>query len=261
MTSTPFVSPLIPEIYNIINKNPGRNTALRRSLAIHTQGGMTQEGESWEQFSLKPIQPSGALSLILFHSDPMYSMGSVALRKQILVDKLLEIQGRADNELVGRRYPRKKIQDLLAGEVSANEGGSRAHTMLEEVLCELFTLQKVQLNRKTKTIGFFPPDVRNWVSDRPVIFSDDENCWLYSPTDKVHVLSWITEKEEQSWKIQWPTADGNMDVLKAGLDKRNLVARVLPGSDSRKVKKEDYARILGRAESIVVLGRISLVAQ
>jgi hypothetical protein len=254
---------IFPEIYNIINKNPNRNNALTTSVrgGSHTPTQSLSEGEPWEIFSLKPIQPPGALSLILWNTNSLYSLASVPLRKQLLVDTLLELHGRVDNELIGRRWPRKKIQDLLAGQVSANDSASSTPVMLEEVLCELFRIQKVQVNRKTKTISFFPRDVRCWVSDRPVIFADDDNCWYFDAEQNKSVLGWVSEKEEQSWTIQWPTADGKLEELKAALTKKNLVAHTTFTSDTQKLRKDDYARILGRAESIEILGQLNLRTQ
>ena len=81
---------------------------------------------------------------------------------------------------------------------------------------------------------------------------------MYEPTHSTEFLTWLTEKEDQHWKIQWPTADGKMEELKAEVLKRNLVAHTLPGSASTKVKKDDWARTLGRCEAIETLARLRL---
>ena len=93
------VTSIFPEIYNIINKNPNRNNALTTSVrgGSHTPTQSLSEGEPWEIFSLKPIQPPGALSLILWNTNSLYSLASVPLRKQLLVDTLLELHGRVES--------------------------------------------------------------------------------------------------------------------------------------------------------------------
>lgn len=248
---------IFPKIYDVIQSNPKRNATLRRSQLIPTQG--QREDATWDIFSLKPIQPPGALSLLLWHTDSMYSLGSPALRKQILTEKLLELHHRVDNELVGRRYPRKKIQDLLAGQITANEDASITNNLLEEVLCQLFQIQKVQINRKTKTISFFPPDIRTWHSDRKVIFSDHENCWYYEQTNQESLLlNWLAQKEDESWTVQWPTADGKLTELVELLQKKNLTTSALRIPQGQKPKKEDYAQCIGRAESIEILLQLGL---
>jgi hypothetical protein len=74
-------------------------------------------------------------------------------------------------------------------------------------------------------------------------------------------LQWLTGKEEEQWKVQWPTAEGKMEDLKSEVLKRNLTAHTLPGAASQKVKKEDWARTLGRCQAMEILGRLQLVIQ
>ena len=250
---------VFPEIYKLIANNPHKHATLRLRPVTQTQGSESQE--TWDRFRLKPIQPPGALSLLLWHTDSMYALGTSALRKQILTEQLLELQLRAEREIVGRRYPRKKIQDLLANELTADEGAHSVSNILEEVLCELFLIQKVQLNRKKKSIAFFPPDLRNWSSERPILFADDENCWSFEHEGSFAFLSWLTQKEEEGWTLRWPTAEGKLEELKVEATKRGLTIHAAPGSDSQKVKKEDYARVIGRAEALTILGKLNLVVQ
>lgn len=248
------MSAVFPAIYDIIDKNPLKDTriALHRAVSSTTAQG----SESWDCFTLKPLQPSGPLSLLLWHTDPMYALGTPALRKQIQTEALNELQRRVDTELVGRRWPRKKIQDLLASIVSTT--GPNIKPMLEEVLCELYQVQKVSIVRKTKTIQFFPADVRLWTSERPVVFGDDEGFWYYEVEEAKPLLSWLQEKEDEKWKILWPTADGKLEELKAKLTQRGLTAHIAAGSDTTKLKKDDYAIAVGKAESISVLQGLGL---
>lgn len=251
---------VFPQIYSIIDKNPLKDTRINTALHRDVESTTAQGYETWDCFLCKPLQPSGPLSLLLSQFDPMYAMGTPALRKQIQSEKLLELQARVDTELIGRRWPRKKIQDHLASIVSTS--GPTSAPLLEEVLCELFQVQKVSLVRKTKRIVFFPSDVRMWTSERTVVFGDDEGFWSYEPTNvDVSLIDWLQEKEQQGWKIQWPTADGKLEDLKTALTKRGLTAHVETGSDSTKVKKDDYARVLGRAEAISALHQLGLRIQ
>jgi hypothetical protein len=180
--------------------------------------------------------------------DPMYELGSIALRKQIQVETLLTLHERVDKELVGRRFPRKKIQDLLAGQISAQT--PTATPLLEEVLCELYQVQKVQINRRTKALSFFPPDLRVWTSQKPILFSDEENAWSFLPVEQGSFSSWLRQKEEEGWKVSWPTADGKLDEVKAGLMERNVLY-------DPKHKKDDLAHMLGRAQALVSLQELS----
>lgn len=237
---------LFPKIYDIIDSNPQKHATLRCCLPTSTEG---YSKESWEQFYLHPLDPPGALSVLLLATDPMYELGSIPLKKQIQMEHLLTLQERVDKELVGRRYPRKKVQDLLAGQISASTPSSTP--LLEEVLCELFHMQKIQINRRAKSISFFPPDLRTWKSDKQIVVSDEDNAWSFVPSSLLALSTWLSEKETQGWKVSWPTADGKLDEVKAGLIQRNVPI-------DGKLKKDDLARILGRAQALQILRDLPL---
>lgn len=237
---------LFPKIYDVIDKNPTKHITLRWSEPSSTEGS-----SQWDCFLAKPLEPPGALSLLLLHTDPMYELGSVPLKKQILTEHLLQLHERIDKELVGRRYPRKKLQDLLAGESSALS--PKTSEILEEALCELFQVQKIHLNRRSKRIAFYPPDLRLWNSERPLIFAEDDNCWSFLPREQKSFVEWILNKEEDGWVIGWPTAEGKFEELKA-----EIVTRNLSPDGPFKGKKDDASRIVGKAQAVAVLERISM---
>lgn len=241
---------LFPKIYDIIEKNPSKDKTLRWSARTPTQGSI----DLWDIFEMKPLDPPGSLSSLLFQTDVFYEMASPVLRRQLLVEHLLVLQERVDKELVGRRFPRKKIQDILSGQISLTS--PTPSPLLDEVLCNLFQVQKVLINRKTKAIQFFPPDLRDWTSDRKIVFGEEDGSWILLPSKSMSFLTWLCSKEDQSWKIQWPTADGKMEDMRAELDKRQLT--VHPSFGEKKVKKEDYARVLGRSQAISTLMELNL---
>ena len=237
---------LFPKIYDVIDKNPSKHEILRWREPTSTEVLQT---EVWEGFALRPLDPPGALSLLLLHTEPLYDLSSFALRKQIMTEKLLETHLRIDRELVGRKFPRKKLQDLLAMEMSATKPSGSF--LLEEALCELFQVQKILFNRKTKTVSFAPSDPRLWSSEKAVVFGEEENVWSFQPVKAQSLSSWLTLKEEEGWKINWPTADGKYEELKATLVTRNIV---LQG----KQKKDELAMILGRAQALENLASVRI---
>lgn len=243
---------VIPQIYDIIDKNPNKGKTLKKRTEEAT-------ANTWDVFSMKPIEPSGPLSLFLWSSDALFSAATPTLRKQLLTEKLLELHDRIDKELIGRRWPRKKIHDVLATQVSA--GTPSESPLLLEVLSELFQRQVILLNRKTKSISFFPPDIRCWSPERETFVCCSEFCWFYEPQKETPFLPWLTQKEEEHWKIFWPTADGKLEDLKAKLTAKGLTAHTLPGSEGTKPKKDDWARCLGRAEAISILHSLGLRIQ
>jgi hypothetical protein len=237
---------LFPKIYDIIDKNPTKHEILRWREPTSTE---VLAPERWETFLLKPLEPPGALSLCMLSQEPMYELGSVALRKQLLTETLLKMHERVDKELVGRRYPRKKIQDLLAAEISS--GKPSGSPLLDDVLCELFQHQKITMNRKTKTLSFSPPDPRTWSDTKPVLFAEEDHVWSVQPSSDFVLSSWILQKQEDGWKVTWPTADGKFEELKAALTQRGIAY-------TTKQKKDELATVLGRSQSLEILSKIQV---
>lgn len=249
---------LFPKIYDVIEQNQFRDFALELRPSAQSLR-REQSFETWDCFQQVPLNPPGSLSQFLHNTDSLYEAASPSLRKQLQTEKVLEIQERVDRELVGRKWSRKKIHDALGEQI--NSTNPPYSELVEQVLCELYQYQKVIVHRKSTSLSFCPPDLRLWVSDRPIYVGDDEGCWSYEPTQMCDFLAWLTEKEDEHWKVQWPTADGKMEELKVEVLKRNLVAHVLPGSETTKVKKEDWARTLGRCQAIEGLTRLRLAIQ
>lgn len=235
---------LFPKIYDVIDKNPNKHEILRWRQPTSTE---VLPSEQWETFALRPLDPPGALSLLLLSQEPLYELGSVALRKQILTETLLKMHERVDKELVGRRYPRKKIQDLLAAELSS--GKPSGSPLLDDVLCELFQVQKITMNRKTKSLSFSPPDPRLWTDSKPVVFSEEDSVWSFQPTSELTLGPWLLKKQEDGWKISWPTADGKHEELKVALTQRGVTF-------TSKQKKDELAEMLGRSQSVENLSKI-----
>jgi hypothetical protein len=236
---------LFPKIYDTIEQNPHKFATLRWREPISTEGS----SELWDMFQMTPLDPPGALSFLLMRLDPMYGLGSQPLRKQILKEHLLQLHERVEKELVGRRFPRKKIQDLLANQISAQSPTSSV--LLEEVLCELHQRQKILIDRRNKSISFCPSDPRLWTTDKPVDIGELDNAWVFTPNQSFFLRSWLQNKEEEGWKITWPTADAKFEDLKSILLQRGS----LP---SGKVKKEDLALLLGKLQAIQTLGEIEV---
>jgi len=57
---------------------------------------------------------------------------------------------------------------------------------------------------------------------------------------------WVSDRENDKWRIYWPTAEGTFEAIKLKM----LELNVGVGPRIEKPKKADYAAALGRAESI-----------
>jgi hypothetical protein len=236
---------LFPQIYDWIDKNPTKSTTLTPLVLLEKEGGGT---ESWDVFDLLPLRPSGTTSAFLVHQDSLYRMSQGHLRKQLLREKILELQQRADVELNGRKFPKKKIQEAFGRELSVKP--NTVEPCLEAALAELFQIQKITINSEKKEISFFPEDLRNWSAGRPLLFTRDSNHFVCEPKSGEfslsHLALWLCEKEAADWKIDWPSSNANLTILKEQMIQAGLQV-------PEKAKKEDLARRIGKHEAIQVL--------
>lgn len=239
----------LTDIASWISKNPNKH---------HLPGFQAKKtNDESEQFTwdgspkyLLPIP--GSLSCLLTFVDPVFRYASENGQRQILRETILELEERIQKELVGRKWSRRKLCELVSAELA--EKRPTMHVALEEALCELYRVQKIMIHHSDKKISFFPEDLRLWKSDRKIFLSDSENLWLYEKdfASLPALLSWLQSKEDvEKWTLDWPTADGKLEELRGELSIKGLVAH--PRIPGEKVKKEDYARALGRAQAISTL--------
>lgn len=244
------------QITQWIQKNPNKHH-LPSFSQKKTNDDPDLEVASWDQFTKQKLELPGSLSAFLTATDPIYRSSSENGKSQLLREMILTLEERINNELVGRKWSRRKLQELVSAELA--EKVPTPSAVLDEALCELFQLQKIMINQRDKKITFSPPDLRCWKSGVPLVITDSENLWLFEPMEEsfgvgAPLVQWLQGKEDEQWTIQWSVADGKLEELKVALDALQLSARSrTPGE---KVKKDDYARILGRAQCLSALGKL-----
>lgn len=247
---------MFPAIYDAIDRNPYKELRLRPAAGL--LAAATSDSQ-WDIFTAQPLDPAGPVSFLLYCTEPLYAQATHVLRKQLLREHVLRLQERCDTELKGRRWPRKKILDLLGQQCALNLPERSA--AFDEGLAELVGCQILLLDRTHKKVEFVPQDPRCWRSDKPVYVAEIDYRWVFQATQSFSLLPWITAKEDEGWTVQWPTADGKLEDMKAAVLERNLTAHKAAGADmGSKIKKEDWARTLGRVESLEALRGFQLTA-
>lgn len=244
---------LIKSICETIELNPTKNKTLPK--LINDNDNDEAKEQTWDIFTMKPIFPSNPTAVYLENNNSLYSMGVETIKLQILRETILELQEKAtlSVELQGRKYPKQRVQDLIAGQLS-NSIKQEEKPMLEEILCKIYNYQKICINIKKKSITFHPSDPRLWKSGIPFIVSDDDNCWQFicDNSNSMSVVDWIVNKEDNGWSIKWTHADGKLVDMKEAIESRGLIVKSL-SEERKKPIKEDYGRVLGRAECISYL--------
>jgi hypothetical protein len=196
-----------------------------------------------------PLDPPGPVSFYLWHTDPMYRAGGLTLRKQILMETLLQIGKLIESDCKGVKWQRKKILEQLALQQTSAVSPPQDTHELDEALCFVLGYQKIILDDIHKKVLHFPADFRKWSSEHPVWTTTlGTRCALHLPGEK-HLSAglggWLLLQEEDGWKIRWPIADGKMEDIKKACIDRSIQPR---GVD--KPKKEDWALVLGRSQAV-----------
>jgi len=64
---------------------------------------------------------------------------------------------------------------------------------------------------------------------------------------------WVSNREIEKWRIQWPVAEGTLEALKG----RRSTLNIGTGLRIDKPKKADYAIAIGRAEALEMLAKFA----
>ena len=128
---------------------------------------------------------------------------------------------------------------------------------LNDALAFLYEVQLVFVDEANKKISWSPEDVRTWSTERPVWALSLGSRAVFHKTGEESVGkqlgNWVSSRELEKWRIQWPVADGTLEDLKGRLGKLNLGT----GLRIEKPKKADYAAAIGRAEAMETLGKFA----
>ena len=202
-----------------------------------------------------PLEPPGPLSLYLWKTNPEFRAGTPPIRRTILRDAILDITVRVEAELRGVKWHRKKVLEQLAAQQTSAVSPPMDTPELDVGLCAIFGYQKVCVDEAGKKIRFFPPDPRTWSTELPVWgATTGARAVLHRSGEESigqGIALWLSEREVEGWKIDWPEADGTLEEIKKKMVERGT--GVGPRID--KPKKVDWAAALGRAEAITALGK------
>ena len=204
-----------------------------------------------------PLEPPGPVAAVLWKTNAEFRAGSLSVRKTILRDTIIQLQERIDKELRGHRWSRKKIIEQLVAQQSSDASPPQNTRELNDALAFLYEIQFVFVDEANKKISWSPEDIRSWSTQRPVWALSLGSRAIFHKTGEESVGkqlgSWVSDRELERWRIQWPTADGTLEDLKGRLGNMNLGT----GLRIEKPKKADYAAAIGRAEAIQTLTKFA----
>ena len=246
----------LAKIREWVKENPNRK---RSTIPIEIRTiSDTQEGEDMPAAAVggwtpTPLEPPGPVSLLLWKTDPEFRAATPPVRRTILRETILKITERVEAELRGIRWSRKKVVEQLAAQQTSAVSPPMQTPELDRALAHLFGYQKVVVDEAGKKVEFYPEDPRTWSAELPVWGSTTGARAVLHAAGEGSVGTglggWLSNREREGWRVDWPEADGTLEDMKKALTTRGVGV----GAGLTKPKKADYAAALGRAQAIASL--------
>jgi hypothetical protein len=228
----------------MIQSNPQKTACVEEYKKDTMQVNPSERLWGGEIRALNPAKIVTAWQILV---DPLMIIAGQNYVSTMVRDKSFELQGKALQTIRGnRRLTRAKMADA----VSSLKPTDEESRVTAAILYILHGVQTVCFDIEKKSVWFEPQDLREWSSKKATVWLDArcERMLDWSASTSPDFGKWLDEREEEGWSIPWPVADGTFEELKARIATRSLTVRALSFGD--KVKKDDYARVLGKAEAI-----------
>lgn len=195
---------------------------------------------------IRSLTPNRLTTAWLHLEDPLMILGGLSYRQTEVRNKTFEMQVEASMNLRGNR----KLTKAKVASALSNVSARMSEEEMKVVAGVLYALKKVQticFNEDTKRFWTMPEDLRVWSAIDTIWI--DERCermleWEENPPKFAH---WIANRENEGWTVPWASYDGTMEEIKQRMED---LAVPTPTFIGRKAKKEDLAKVLGKAEAI-----------
>ena len=236
----------LDEFFAAIDKNPFKNscpplyTQAKKEM-ITLKNPLTQ----WSSVK-RQLDPPRLTTAWLCIEDPLMLIAGAGYRATEVRDKSFALQGEALSVLRGnRKLTKAKMGDALSS-LKPTEDQTK---VIARILLALKHIQTVCYDESKKTVWTMPEDLRAWSTSLRTIWIDSrcENYLDFSESPALNLGQWLSDRELEGWTIEWPVAEDSYEDMKRIAGERALVVRPLEGT---KAKKDDYARVLGRAYAI-----------
>jgi hypothetical protein len=234
-------------LFSSIQKNPFRSFPAPRHEAPSIP---TEVGDRHWGFRIRSLDPPKLLTAWLHTFDPLFAIAGSSYRSTEVREKAFALQEEATRSIRGHRKLSKVKMGEALGAVTPNEDQIK---VIATILLVCKNIQVVMYDSEKKTAWTSPEDLRTWSNTRQTLWLEAGCRQMLDATAK-DLGIWISTRELEGWKFDWPLADGTLEEVrgKLGVEFPHLV--VHPAEEGKKVKKDDYCRTLGRAQAIRALG-------
>ena len=237
------------EFLKSINKNPFGKSCVPAFTKEKLR--FVLKGDQWGSKRI-PLVPARLITAWLMLEDPLMQIAGEGYRAGEVRTKSFELQAEAVANLRGnRKLTKAKMGDALSA-LQPTEDQTKVIAM---ILLATKQVQTVCFDEEKKTVWTMPEDLRAWSVGRKTIWVTAPHCdtVLEWPAGEQPSLGrWISDREDEGWKIDWPIAEGSMEEMKKLVMDRGIQPK--PAEFGAKVKKDDWARTLGRCQAVEHLG-------
>ena len=239
-----------------IEKNPFRDSC---PPAFTKETPCLQPKESLWGAAVRKLTPARLQTAWLMSEDPMMLIAGDGYRANEVRDRTFELQEEAIKNLRGNR---KLTKARMGDALSAMKPTEEQMMTTAAILLAMKQIQTVCFNTETKKVWTMPEDLTAWTRGRKTLWVDAKGevmlDWTTCNTKEPSLGSWLADREEEGWTIPWPESKESFVEMKKIAEERGITVRsgggIVASLGRTKVKKEDYARTIGRALAIEHLG-------
>ena len=233
------------DFMRIVKKNPFRDCCVTAFVKETVETARMESKDMLWGSRIWHLTPPRLTTAWCMSEDPLMLIAGDGYRASEVRDRSFELQEEALKNLRGnRKLTKAKMGDAM----SSLKPTTDQTIVLAAILLALKKIQTVCYDQEAKTVWTMPEDIRAWNSKAKTLWVDGRCETMLEAEVSPNFGRWISNRQDDGWTIDWPVAEGSLEEIKAKATHMGLTAR--PAELGAKVKKEDWAKLLGRTEAI-----------
>jgi hypothetical protein len=233
-------------LFRTIEKNPFRDSC---PPAFTKETPRLQPKESLWGAAVRKLTPARLQTAWLMLEDPMMLIAGDGYRANEVRDRTFELQEEAIKNLRGnRKLTKARMGDALAAIKPTEE----QMMTTAAILLAMKQIQTVCFDTVNKKVWTMPEDLTAWTRGGKTLWVDAKGEVMLDWSTPPSLGAWLADREEEGWMIPWPESKESLVDMKKMAEERGITVKAK--EFGAKVKKEDYARTIGRALAVEHLG-------
>ncbi len=241
------------QIKHVVNKNPFRDHCVPAFTKAKRENITFETKDTLWGATVSILEPAVLATAWVRMTNPILHISQAGPAATVIRDSLFALQQEAATSLKGnRKLSKVKVADALAA-IKPNTDQTK---IIAHVLYALKRIQTVCFDEEKKEVWTIPEDLRVWSGSMKTIWVDAKYERSLDWEKAQSFSQWISNRESEGWKIEWPISDGTFEEIKQKMAEEYPHITV-HSSDGKKPKKEDYAKALGRCETVRHLAKLT----